>query len=161
MLKQSSLQTGTIHQPVAHGSQDSLRAQTVLATDRHHPPARRTRVPGFPPCSNSPRYEKGPSRALSLAAELRRRESWDPTEIYGCLEKPSKSRFLSARFRKAIDRAKAEDNHRAMRPGTKQAPQKARQRERHSRARVPDSSPREFRSKKKGPCGPFFLARTV
>ena len=28
MLKQ----TGTIHQPVAHGSQDSLRAQTVLAT---------------------------------------------------------------------------------------------------------------------------------
>ena len=78
MLKQ----TGTIHQPVAHGSQDSLRAQT----DRHHPPARRTRVPGFPPCSNSPRYEKGPLQALSLAAELRRRESWDPTGVYGCLE---------------------------------------------------------------------------
>ena len=61
-----------------------------------------------------------------LAAELRRRESWDPTGVYGCPEKPSKGRSSPARRREAIDEAKTKDNHRAMRPGAKQASPKKR-----------------------------------
>ena len=73
-----------------------------------------------------------------------------------CPEKPSKNGFLSARCRKAIDWAKAEGSHGAMRPGTKQAsPKSAPARTPQSRKGLRNSSG-AVPQQRKGPCGPFL-----